>query len=149
MTRFTTPLALALLAALGGCATITEDNNDQMVEIHIVQNNREIAGVGCTLTNKLGRWFVTAPGRVTIKRYPNPLTVDCGRDGLGRTIQHFEARYDTHALMGNVLATGGLGYMVDRYSGNGFAYPQVITVVMPSPPVAQNMVSGATTNSVF
>lgn len=149
MTRFTKPLAIVMLAALGGCATLTEDTDDQLVEIHTIQNNREVAGVGCTLTNKLGRWFVMAPGRVTVKRYPLPLTVECGREGVGRAVQHFEARYDAHALIGNVLATGGIGYVMDTYSGNGFSYPQVITVVMPAQAPVQSMVSGAATNSVF
>lgn len=149
MTRFTKPLAILMLAALGGCATLTEDSDEQLVEIHTIQNNREIAGVGCTLTNKLGRWFVTAPGRVTVKRYPLPITVECGRDGVGRTAQYFEARYDAHALIGNVLATGGIGYVMDTYSGNGFAYPSVITVVMPPQAPVQSMVSGAPANNVF
>ncbi|HWJ96136.1 MAG TPA: hypothetical protein VNT33_15525, partial [Telluria sp.] len=125
MTRFTKLLAIAMLAALGGCATLTEDTDEQLVEIHTIQNNREIAGVGCTLTNKLGRWFVMAPGRVSVKRYPLPLTVECGRDGVGRAAQYFEARYDAHALIGNVVATAGIGYVMDTYSGNGFSYPPV------------------------
>lgn len=123
--------ALLALAALGGCATLTADSTDQMVEVHVVQNNREIAGVGCVLYNELGRWFVVAPGRVTVTRYPRPLIVDCAREGIGRAVEVAQSRYDAHDLIGTVLATGGIGYVMDTYSGAGFNYPPVLTVVIP------------------
>jgi hypothetical protein len=123
--------ALTALAALGGCATLTEDSTDQLVEVHVVQENRELTGVGCVLTNQLGRWFVVAPGRVTVARYARPLVVDCKRDGIGQAVEVYQSRYDAHDLIGTVLATGGIGYVMDTYSGAGFAYPPVLTVVIP------------------
>lgn len=119
------------LAALGGCATLTADSTDQIVEVHVVQNSREIAGVGCVLYNELGRWFVVAPGRVKVARYPRPLIVDCAREGVGRAVDVAQSRYDAHDLIGTVLTTGGIGYVMDTYSGAGFAYPPVLTVVIP------------------
>jgi hypothetical protein len=135
MSRIGKMVAAATLAALGGCATLTEDSTDQIVEVHTVQNHREIAGIGCVLTNKIGRWYVTAPGRVTVARYPQPLTVDCAKDGVGRKIEYIESRYDAHDLITTVLATGGIGYVMDTYSGAGFAYPPVLTIDIPKVPV--------------
>ncbi len=123
--------ALVVLAALGGCATLSSDSTDQIVEVHVVQNNREVAGVGCVLYNELGRWFVVAPGRVTVARYPRALVVDCAREGIGRAVEVAQSRYGAQELIGTVLATGGLGYVMDTYSGAGFSYPPVLTVVIP------------------
>lgn len=131
MSRIGKIVAAATLAGLGGCATLTEDSTDQIVEVHTVQEHREIAGVGCTLSNAKGRWFVVAPGRVTVARYPLALTIDCAREGVGRAVEYAEARYDAHDLITTVLTTGGLGYVMDTYSGAGFAYPPVLTVVIP------------------
>jgi hypothetical protein len=131
MSRIGKIVAAATLATLGGCATLMDDSTEQIVEVHTVQSHREIAGIGCVLTNKLGRWYVTAPGRVTVARYPQPITVDCAKDGVGRKIEYIESRYDAHDLMGTVLATGGIGYLMDTYSGAGFAYPPVLTIDIP------------------
>jgi hypothetical protein len=137
MSRIGKMVAAATLAALGGCATLTEDSTDQIVEVHTVQNHREIAGIGCVLTNELGRWYVTAPGRVTVARYVRPITVDCARDGIGRKIEYIQSRYDAHDLILTTLTTGGIGYITDTYSGAGFAYPPVITIDIPKVVVPQ------------
>ena len=48
-----------------------------------ILDHREVAGVGCVLSNQAGRWFVTAPGRVTIRKSVGDLAVDCKKDGVG------------------------------------------------------------------
>jgi hypothetical protein len=149
MSRFAKIAACAMLAALGGCATLTEDSTEQQLEVHAVQDNREVAGVGCVLTNRLGRWFVVAPGRVTVARNPQPLTIDCARDGVGRAVETFGARYDSRDLIATVVTTGGLGYVMDSYSGAGFAYPATLTVVIPKAAAKESLASGATRNEVF
>jgi hypothetical protein len=122
-----------LLAALGGCATLT-DSSQQLVELHAIAANREVAGVGCVLANDAGRWFVVAPGRVMIERSSGPLAVDCAREGQGSASELVESRFDTGKLIGNVVVSGGLGYLVDHHSGAGFAYPATLTVIMHAPP---------------
>jgi hypothetical protein len=148
MPRFWKLFAVAALAASGGCATFTEDSTEQLLEIHAVQDNRELAGVGCVLSNRLGRWFVVAPGRVKVARNPQPLTIDCGRDGIGRAVELVASRFDTHKLIGNVVTTAGLGYMVDRHSGAGFGYPATLTVLIPKAP-PREAEWGAPDNRVF
>jgi hypothetical protein len=148
MSRIGKIAAAATLAALGGCATLTEDSAEQLLEVHTVQDNREVAGVGCVLSNKLGRWFVVAPGRVRVVRYSQPLHVDCGREGVGRTVEVVHSRYGTRDLIATAVTTGGLGYLVDMRSGAGFGYPDTLTVVIPKP-AARADGAGAADNHVF
>jgi hypothetical protein len=149
MSLFGKIAATVTLAALGGCATLTEDSTDQLLEVHAVQDHREIAGVGCVLSNQLGRWFVVAPGRVTVARNPQPLTIDCAREGIGRAVEVAQSRYDTHDLIGTVLATGAVGYLVDSYSGAGFAYPPILTVVIPKAQALDAALAEAPADTIF
>lgn len=121
--------ALAMLALLSGCATISE-SNQQVLEIRTIQDNREVSGAGCVLTNDVGRWFVTSPGRVTIKKSAGNLWIDC-RKGAGSVGQDMVAsRANSSATVGNVVLTAGLGYLWDKRTGAGFDYPDTLTVLM-------------------
>ncbi len=123
--------AMLLLVLAGGCAT-SGDSTQQLLEVHTILDNREVAGVGCVLENDAGRWFVVAPGRVTVERSRLPLTVDCRRQGAGESTERVGSRYDTGKLAGNV-ASAGLGYYLDRRSGAGFSYPATLTVLLHTP----------------
>jgi hypothetical protein len=125
----------ALLAA-GGCATLGDDNRQQQLEIHTILDHREVAGVGCVLSNDAGRWFVVAPGRVTVARSQHPLTIDCARRGSGDAVEQVSSRFDTNKLIGNVVISAGAGYLVDKHSGAGFAYPATLTVLLQAPQAA-------------
>ncbi|MFC0252807.1 hypothetical protein [Massilia consociata] len=128
MSRFLSLLpALPLL--LGGCATLS-DSPVQQLELHAVLDYREVAGVGCILNNDKGRWFVVVPGRVTVTRSSQPLTVTCKKDGMRIAQEVVGARADTASMMGNVVISAGLGQLVDRHSGAGYGYPAHVTVLM-------------------
>ena len=120
--------ALALLGAAAGCATISESPT-QRLEVHAILDHQEVACVGCVISNSAGRWFVTAPGRVTVARSAGNLFVDCrkGNDMVGQ--ERFASHPNTSATVGNV-ATAGLGYLLDKKTGAGFDYPEVLTVLM-------------------
>jgi len=142
MASFSSAISLALLAALGGCATISQ-TNQQLLTVHVISDNREIGGVGCVLSNDAGRWFTTAPGRVTVTTSKNPLAVHCSKPGEGAAREQFMSRYAAMDMVGNVVTTAGVGYLVDRHSGAGFAYPENVTVLMYKPhAVAQNGMPG-------
>ena len=128
--------AAMLLALASGCATLG-DSTRQQLEVHAILDNREVAGVGCVLENDVGRWFVVAPGRVTIERSSKPLAIDCRRQGVGSASEQVGSRYDTDKLIGNALISAGLGYYVDRHSGAGFSYPATLTVIMRGAAPAQ------------
>ncbi len=121
--------ALALLAALGGCATISE-SNQQVLMVRTIQDNREIGGAGCVLTNDAGRWFVTSPGHVTVQKSAGNLWVDCRKNGASVGQDVVASKANTSAVVGNAVLTAGLGYLLDKRTGAGFDYPETLTVMM-------------------
>lgn len=133
---FRTLGAGVLLLAVGGCATLS-DPAPQQLEVHTIFDNHELAGVGCVLRNDMGRWFLVAPGRVTITRSSTPLTIECARTGFGSAREEIASRFATDKMIGNVAISAGLGYYVDRHSGAGFAYPDTLTVLMRGASEAQ------------
>ncbi|WP_426111152.1 hypothetical protein [Massilia sp. PWRC2] len=119
----TAPLACA------GCATLI-DSGVQEVEVRTVLEHREVAGVGCVLSNRHGRWFVTTPGRINIRKSDDSLQVDCGRTGLGSALTAVPSEYGDVKLIGNIVLSSGFGYLLDTRSGAGFDYPPVLTILM-------------------
>ena len=120
---------LALGACLAGCVGsggINGDSPDQQVEVHAILDHREVSGVGCLLANDIGRWFVVAPGRVTVTRSSKPLAVYCKRDGVGSADEWWGAHYKANRLVGNILFSAGLRDYVE----NNYAYAPTLTVFM-------------------
>lgn len=145
MSLFSRPFSRSLAAAataaafvlLGGCATMS-DSPTQQLEVHTVLDYREIGGVGCILSNDAGRWYVVAPGRVTVTRSAQPLSVSCKKGGAGVAAEVVNARSDTANMVGNIIVTAGIGNYIDRQSGAGYGYPGVLTVLLALPePTAQ------------
>jgi hypothetical protein len=151
---FRTACALALCTVMAGCVTAPSEAPTQQLEVHTILGHREVTGVGCVLSNAAGRWFVVAPGRVTVERSRSPLTIDCARDGTGRAREvadaHATAFFDTDRLIGNIIVSaGGEGY-VKPYDGNGVAYQSTLTVLMrPAAAQAGAADPGAPGNVVF
>lgn len=147
--RLLVPFVFAPLV-LGGCATVSDAPLQQQVELHAVLDYREVGGVGCILTNNLGRWFVVAPGRVTIARSAEPLVVSCKKEGMGMAQEAFGSRPDAMSLMGNVIISAGMGFAVDRYSGASWSYPANLTVLMtPAKPPEELVAAERVTSPVF
>lgn len=121
--------AVAMLAVLAGCATIS-GSNQQVLMLHTILDNREIGGVGCVLSNDAGRWFVTSPGRVTLQKSAGNLYIDCrkGTASIGQDMVASKA--SPSATIGNAVLTAGLGYLLDKRTGAGFDYPETLTVLM-------------------
>ncbi|WP_229440531.1 hypothetical protein [Massilia sp. BSC265] len=135
---------------LGACATVSDAPLQQQVEVHAVLDYQEVGGVGCLLTNNLGRWFVVAPGRVTISRSAEPLVVSCKKEGMGTAQEAFGSRPDAMSLMGNVIISAGMGFAVDKYSGASWSYPANLTVLMaPAKPAAELAASQRVESPVF
>ncbi len=120
-------VAVLASAALAGCATMTE-SSDQYVMVLTVLDHQQVAGIGCVLSNDAGRWFVTSPGRVQIRKSTKPLTVDCRKDQVW-AFDQIGPRQNA-SRWGNILLTAGAGQLVDRQTGAGFDYPQTLTVVL-------------------
>lgn len=115
------------LMMMTGCASIT-GSKLQPVSVQTLQDSQEVSGVGCTLVNDAGKWFVTTPGSVTIQKSTGDLSVECKKDDvLGR--ETVVSKSNT-AVWGNIVFGGGIGYVVDRNTGAGFDYPTSITVAV-------------------
>jgi hypothetical protein len=125
-------VALASAAVLtAGCASLSESTQQNLM-VQTVLDHREIAGVGCVLYNDVGKWFVTTPARVTVRKSASPLRVDCQKDGGGWAYEKIESKADGN-LWGNLVLTAGLGYFIDKDTGAGYDYPSTLTVVMRRP----------------
>jgi len=126
--------AVAALA-LTGCASIT-GKQQQQITITTTQDSKEIAGIGCTLSNDVGTWFVTSPGTATVHKSTDAMIIDCKRDTLAGN-SRVESSANT-SVWGNILLGGVVGYVVDRQTGAGFDYPGTAVVSM------RPLVSGVT-----
>ena len=107
------------------CASVT-GTKLQPVSVSTLCNGQQINDVMCTLTNDKGQWFVKSPGTVTINKSYEDMTIDCKKDDLTGTSK-FQSKAEGGAW-GNILAGGGIGYLVDRNTGAGFSYPTNLTV---------------------
>lgn len=139
---------LAVPLLLGGCATVSESPLQQL-ELHAVLDHQEVGGVGCVLSNDMGRWFVVAPGRVTVTRSTRPLNVSCKKEGTGSAVETVGSRADVAGIMGNVAISAGVGHLVDRYTGAGFSYPANLTVLMEPVKPREDMVAQRVESPVF
>lgn len=121
-------MALMLSVASVGCATITGSKN-QPVSVQAVHNGNSIEGVGCSLTNDKGTWFVKTPGSTTIQKSGQDLVIACSKEGIpsGSTTVASSAN---GGVWGNILLGGFIGYAVDASTGAAFDYPTSMTVQM-------------------
>jgi len=120
--------ALLALLAGAGCASLTE-STQQNVLVQTVLDHREIGGVGCVLYNDVGKWFVTTPARVTLRKSAAPLRIDCRKEGAAWAYEKVDSKANGN-LWGNVILTAGVGYVIDRNTGAGYDYPSTLTVLM-------------------
>ena len=115
-----------LLPLLGGCATLT-DTTQQQVLVQTIEDNQQVFDVGCVLSNDVGKWFVTTPGRLVIQKSRGPLRVDCRKDG---SVAVEKINSKNGSLWGNLVLTAGVGYLVDRDTGAAYNYPSTLTIEM-------------------
>lgn len=119
--------AIALLLTITGCASLSGEKM-QPITIQTIHNSKEIAGIGCTLTNDAGSWFVTSPASVTVHKSTGDMAVDCKNDEMAG--HETLVSKSNGAVWGNILFGGGIGYIVDRNTGAGFDYPATITIML-------------------
>ncbi|MFA9216795.1 MAG: hypothetical protein ACEQSK_06785 [Sphingomonadaceae bacterium] len=113
------------LIVVTGCASVAGEKM-QPVSVQTVFDSKEIAGLGCTLSNDAGSWFLTSPASVTVHKSTGDLSIDCKKDSyVGNAIAVSKSN---GAVWGNILLGGGIGYIVDRNTGAGFDYPPTIIV---------------------
>ncbi len=89
-----------------------------------------LAGATCELVNGDGRWRVTTPGSIVVRRSRRDLDVMCRKgdsaDGSASVISR-----TTSAMYGNIVMPGGLiGAIVDHFRGTAYSYPDSLQIVM-------------------
>lgn len=126
--RFQNVVVLSLSVAAVGCATITGSKN-QPVSVQAIHNGNSIEGVGCSLTNDKGTWFVKTPGSTTVQKSGQDLVVTCNKDGIP-TGSTSVASSANGGVWGNILLGGFIGYAVDASTGAAFDYPTSMSVQM-------------------
>src|SRR4051794_32719779 len=87
-----TAIGVASLAIVtAGCASLSQSTQQNLM-VQTVLDHHEIAGVGCVLYNDVGKWFVTTPARVTVRKSASPLRIDCQKDGGGWAYEKIESK---------------------------------------------------------
>jgi hypothetical protein len=121
-------LSALILTTLSGCASIT-GTTGQSVSVEARQQAQQVSGASCELANSKGKWFVTTPGSVQIRRSNDDLIVICTKEGLepGRATVASETK---GSMFGNILFGGGIGAIVDHSSGAAYEYPTLIQIMM-------------------
>src|SRR5471032_1013343 len=105
-------LALLGVVAVTGCASVAGEKM-QPVTVTTIFDNKEIAGLGCTLTNDAGSWFLTSPASVTVHKSTSDLAIDCKRDAYAGTATAVSK--SNGAVWGNILLGGiCISLAVDR-----------------------------------
>jgi uncharacterized protein YceK len=133
-----------------GCASIMEGKN-QPVSVQTHEKGMQVAGASCTLTNDKGTWFVTTPGSVVVQKSYGDLLATCNKDGHQPGSAAFSSSANGGAW-GNILAGGGIGYIIDRSNGAGFNYPSMLSVELgventkPIPPNKDEQTSSTNTS---
>lgn len=115
-----------IILLLSGCASMS-DGSRQMVKFNTFKGDREVKGV-CHALNAQNDLKVETPGFLGIKRSYDPLTVSCvsGKLSGEKVIDS-----DTNGrALGNVLAGGVIGAVVDMSTGAAYQYPDQVTVEM-------------------
>jgi hypothetical protein len=120
-------VALLGAMALTGCASVIGEKM-QPLALQTVLDGKEIAGLGCTLSNDAGSWTLISPASVMVHKSTGDLAVDCKKDSYAGSATVVSK--SNKAVWGNLLLGGGIGYIVDRNTGAGFDYPPNITVTL-------------------
>jgi hypothetical protein len=121
-------LLIIAIFVVSGCASVT-GTTGQSVSVETRSQATQVSGADCELANSKGKWFVTTPGSVSIRRSNDELVVICKKDGFepGRTAITSDTK---GAMFGNIILGGGIGAIVDHNTGAAYEYPTLIQVML-------------------
>ncbi|HEY1630972.1 MAG TPA: hypothetical protein VGF56_06630 [Rhizomicrobium sp.] len=120
--------ALAALAlagvALSGCATVV-NGTTQSISV----STANVSGAQCALTNSEGTWYVSTPGSVVVHKTKTDIQATCKKDGYQDASTTIASKFGAMTV-GNVIAGGVIGIVVDAASGANYSYPQATDIPM-------------------
>ena len=116
-------LAVASLASLGGCATIT---NDPTQPVNFVVSGCDgIEGLQCTASNKRGSWTFNPPETVQIRRSDDMLQIRCDVPGRRDFSQSIDSRMSGKIVASAIFLDLGI---VDSITDHHREYPAQIVL---------------------
>ena len=125
--RFAILASMVMLST--GCSSITGTTGQSVSLQTRDKAGAEVPGAACELTNNKGKWFVTTPGSVQIRRSNDDMLVQCTKTGH-ETGQASVVSDTKGSMFGNIIFGGGIGAVVDHNTGAAYEYPTLIQVVM-------------------
>lgn len=117
-------IALTLTAMLGGCASITNDANQQ---INFKGPGCKGKGVSCTATNKRGLWSFEVPSTEYIRRSDDVLKIECEDKDGNRYNEAVPSRMGGKIVASAVFLDFGI---VDAITDKHREYPAQIVIDM-------------------
>lgn len=125
--RFAILASMVMLST--GCSSITGTTGQSVSLQTRDKAGAEVPGAACELTNNKGKWFVTTPGSVQIRRSNDDMLVQCTKTGH-ETGQASVVSDTKGSMFGNIIFGGGIGAVIDHNTGSAYEYPTLIQVVM-------------------
>ncbi len=121
--------ALVIASFTSGCASITGTTNQSVSIETREQGGTQVTGAACELSNTKGKWYLTSPGSVMIRRSNDDMQVLCSKSGYesGRAAVVSDTK---GSMFGNILFGGGIGAIIDHSNGSAYEYPTLIQVLM-------------------
>lgn len=128
---FLNSFLIAVVVLLSGCASITGTTGQNISVETRAADGKALAGANCEMTNSKGKWFVTTPGSVGIRRSNDDLLVLCTKEGVdaGRASVVSDTK---GSMFGNIIFGGGIGAIIDHNQGSAYEYPTLIQIIMGS-----------------
>ena len=122
-------VVLAITALLGGCASLLEEDT-QEVNVRFMCAEKHLVAT-CDLKNDKGRWRLSTPGKATVINDTSLLEISC----KAPFIPSFKVSVipmPSMGMLGNLLFGGVVGAAVDVYNNSGMKYPENIDISNPN-----------------
>jgi uncharacterized protein YceK len=121
-------IAAIAMAALSGCASITNDTTHPMRLETYSAAGAEIKDMDCKIENDYGTQSVKTPGTLQVRRSSKDLQITCVKpgepDAKGVAISRANG-----GMAGNILFGGGIGAIIDHNKGTAYTYPEWVRLV--------------------
>jgi len=114
------------LCILSGCATIVKGSS-QLIAL----TTPPVLGATCVLSNDRGSWTVVSPAVVTVDRSPAKMRIICNKPGFRQAVATMTPDFENWTV-GDALAGGPVGLLVDESTGATHQYPHSFQVPMQS-----------------
>jgi hypothetical protein len=122
-------ISIPVISLLTGCATMFSKEAQEIKIESVDKNLKPIQQVECKLYNDRGEWTIFTPCSVMIRKSARDLHIIAKKKGY--QINNVTLSSDvSKAMMGNFLAGGLVGAMIDNKSGKGYLYPSNVVLTM-------------------